>query len=194
MIRVELIESNGMHVSADVWGAEVIHNGSDCGVVVLHENLSPSDVGIPVTKGDTVVLYEPESQDIEMERVKVYGEKDVENLRSTINTFVFQKYYETIRNEGPCISFDKISEVCQPAYEINAMTLNESRDCICSYGENSLADKLGAASELGLVRNVSLNGTPVALIGGFRGMERVEFLTERNLHIFVDLVNRQFPD
>ena len=116
MIRVELIESNGMHVSADVWGAEVIHNGSDCGVVVLHENLSPSSTGIPVTKGDTVVLYEPESQDLEMERVKVYGEKDVENLRSTINSFVFQKYYETIRNEGRCISFEKMSEKEQEAY------------------------------------------------------------------------------
>ena len=90
--------------------------------------------------------------------MKMYGNGDLKNICEEIQTRMVCKLMET--DTSHLVTFAQISEICQPAFGIQAMSLDAPNEYIYSTGSNSLSDRMyhNAAVRTGLIRNVLVVG------------------------------------
>ena len=186
MIKVKLTVGTNSS-EAEVWRAR--YNGD--GTASLYTGLDES-TRIVVSKGNIVTL-EPLDAEDSIVCMKMYGNGDLKNICEEIQTRMVCTLMET--DTSHLVTFAQISEICQPAFGIQAMSLDVPNEYIYSTGSNSLSDRMyhNAAVRTGLIRNVQIGRRKVLLVGGYENMS-VKPMTERALHEFAAVVNNYFPE
>ena len=186
MIKVKLTVGTNSS-EAEVWRA--VYNGD--GTASLYTGLDESK-RIILNKGNIVTL-EPLDAEDSVVCMKMYGNGDLKNICEEIQTRMVCKLMES--DTSGLITFAQISEICQPAFGINAMSIDPANEYIYSTGPNSLSDRMyrDAAVRTGLIRNVQIGRRKVLLVGGYENIP-VELMTERALHEFATVVNNYFPE
>lgn len=186
MIKVKLTVGTNSS-EAEVWRA--MYNGD--GTASLYTGLDESK-RIILNKGNIVTL-EPLDAEDSVVCMKMYGNGDLKNICEEIQTRMVCKLMES--DTSGLITFAQISEICQPAFGIDAMSIDPVNEYIYSTGPNSLSDRMyhDAAVRTGLIRNVQIGRRKVLLVGGYENIP-VELMTERALHEFATVVNNYFPE
>ena len=143
-------------------------------------------------KGNIITLDPLDAED-SIICMKMYGNGDLKNICEEIQTRMVCKLMET--DTSHLVTFAQISEICQPAFGIQAMSLDAPNEYIYSTGSNSLSDRMyhNAAVRTGLIRNAQIGRRKVLLMGGYENIP-VKLMTERALHEFATVVNNYFPE
>lgn len=185
MIKVKLKVGRNVH-RLDVWSAK--YNADD--TVSFYTSLNERNV-FKVARGNTVT-FESVGPEEDNEDIKIYSTGDMKNICEEVQS---RMYWDIRENCENCISFGQVTEICQPAFGINAISLDERNQYIFSRGVNSLTDKMyhSTTDEVGIIRNLQIGPKRVLLVGGFEGMP-VTYLNGRALHEFANIINNYFPD
>ena len=185
MIKLKLKVGRNVH-HVDVWQAKYNDEGS----VSLYTSLNERNV-FKVARGNTVTFETDDPDDIS-DDIKIYSVGDMKNLCEEVQA---RMYWDIRSNYDSIITFSQVKEICQPAFGINALSLDERHNYIYSRGANSLTDKMyhSATDETGIIRSLTIGPRNVVLVGGFEGMP-VKYLNERALHEFANIINNYFPE
>lgn len=186
MIKVKVTVGTNSS-EAEVWRAK--YNGD--GTASLYTGLDESK-RIIVNKGNIITL-DPLDVEDSIICMKMYGNGDLKNICEEIQTRMVCKLMET--DTSHLVTFAQISEICQPAFGIQAMSLDAPNEYIYSTGSNSLSDRMchNPAVRTGLIRNAQIGRRKVLLMGGYENIP-VKLMTERALHEFATVVNNYFPE
>lgn len=186
MIKVKLTVGTNSS-EAEVWRAK--YNGD--GTASLYTGLDESKQ-IIINKGNIITLDPLDAED-SIICMKMYGNGDLKNICEEIQTRMVCKLMEA--DTSHLVTFAQISEICQPAFSIRAMSLDAPNEYIYSTGSNSLSDRIyhNAAVRTGLIRNAQIGRRKVLLMGGYENIP-VKLMTERALHEFATVVNNYFPE
>lgn len=175
--------------SYDIWNARLNDNGSVDLLTDLNGNF------VTVNVNDKVQLHiEGWEEVIE----KMYNVGYLKNLVEDINYEIRTSVW-ALQHDELLINFNKINEICRPAYHINALSLDQRNKCIYSQGENSFTHKVYGSTErrVDMIKTVNINNMDVVVFGdygGYDGNESVQFLTIQNVEQFVRRINEVFTD
>lgn len=148
----------------------------------------PSNMDIKLHIGDKVDLSGARSRNM----VILDSLDTIKMVESDFNCENRLRWMESKRSDD--VTWRKMVEVCEPAFAIGVMTLDESNKVIYSQGLDSYAYKVtnNANTRFDMVKHIPIGSGYVTLLGGFEGMEVVEPFSEDSVHKFVNAVNAIF--
>ena len=159
MIKVKLTVGTNSS-EAEVWRAR--YNGD--GTASLYTGLDESK-RIVVNKGNIVTLDPLDAED-SIVCMKMYGNGDLKNICEEIQTRMVCKLMES--DTSGLITFAQISEICQPAFGINAKNLGRYK---LEDDVNQIAEQCGF--ELFAVERLRNHRRPHAQLGMVDNSEKI---------------------
>jgi hypothetical protein len=148
----------------------------------------PSNLDIKLHVGDKVDLSGAKSRSI-------VTLDNVETFKMIESDFEYEnrlRWMEDKRNDN--VTWEKMVEVCRPAFDINAMSLDEENKIIYSQGRDSYTAKVTGSNtmRIDMVKHIPIGSGYITLLGGFNGMETIEPFNDVSVTKFVNAINAIF--